>query len=124
MATPADSVRTPRGDLLVRRLRYARSPLPRMRGLLGASALAPGSGLWLEPAPSVHTCFMRFPIDVVFLDRARRVLRIAADVGPWRFVGARHARVALELPAGAASRAGLVVGDTLAIVRAEQEGSA
>jgi len=89
-----------------------------MRGLLGTSALPPGRGLWLEPAPSVHTCFMRFPIDVVFLGRDRSVVRIAADVGPWRFVGARHARVALELPAGAAARAGLVVGDTLTILRA------
>ena len=118
MAARADSARTPRGDLLVTDLRYARSPLPRMRGLLGTSALPPGRGLWLEPAPSVHTCFMRFPIDVVFLGRDRSVVRIAADVGPWRFVGARHARVALELPAGAAARAGLVVGDTLTILRA------
>lgn len=118
MAARTDSARTPRGDLLVTDLRYARSPLPRMRGLLGTSALPPGRGLWLEPAPSVHTCFMRFPIDVVFLGRDRSVVRIAADVGPWRFVGARHARVALELPAGAAARAGLVVGDTLTILRA------
>lgn len=120
MAAQSDTARTPRGDVLVSAIEYARTPGRRMRGLLGRSALGAGNGLWIEPAPSVHTYFMRFAIDVVFLDRDRRVLRVAERIAPWRVVGARHARVALELPAGAASRAGLAVGDTLMVSRAEE----
>lgn len=111
--------RSPRGDLVVADLRYARSPLPRMRGLLGMSELPAGRGLWIEPAPAVHTAFMRFAIDVVFLDREWCVVRIASDMPPWRAVAAKHARVALELPAGAAAAAGLVVGDTLHVTDGE-----
>src|SRR5215207_4523882 len=56
----------------------------RMKGLLGRRSLEPGEGLLLQPAGSVHTAFMRFAIDVVFLDRDLRVLRVAASVRPWR----------------------------------------
>lgn len=115
MSARTQSVRTPRGGVLVADLRYACSPLRRMRGLLGLSMLPRGRGLWIEPAPAVHTGFMRFPIDVVFVDRDRRVVRIAEHVAPWHAVAAKRARVALELPAGAAADAGLRVGDTLVV---------
>lgn len=82
----------------------ADTPLTRMRGLLGRQSLAPDEGLLLKPAGSVHTAFMRFPIDVVFLDRDLKVLRVAADVPPWRIVAQRGAKAVLELPAGTADR--------------------
>ncbi len=81
-----------------------------MRGLLGRSELPRGEGVLLHPAGSVHTLFMRFPIDVVFLDRDDRVLHVAADVRPWRFVGKRRARSVLELAAGEAARRGIEIG--------------
>jgi uncharacterized membrane protein (UPF0127 family) len=59
---------------------------------------------------------MRFPIDVVFLDRRLRVLSISADLKPWRFAGARGARAALELTAGEAGRRGIREGVTLRLV--------
>ncbi len=68
----------------------------------------------LEPASAVHTWFMRFPIDVVFLDRDLRVLRVVEGMRPWRFASARGARSVLELPAGAARRSGLRAGQHLA----------
>jgi uncharacterized membrane protein (UPF0127 family) len=85
----------------------------RMRGLLGRKTLEPGAGLLLRPAPSVHTLFMRFPIDVVFLDRDGRVLKVVPELRPWRAAGCRGARQVLELAAGEAARRGLATGDRL-----------
>lgn len=87
--------------------------LSRMWGLLGRRQLPAGEGLLLEPAPAIHTAFMRFAIDVVFLDAYMRVLKIVPAVPPWRSVAARHARAVLELAAGEARRRGLTVGDRL-----------
>src|ERR671938_317897 len=55
-----------------------------MRGLLGRGELERGEGLLLEPAGSIHTFFMRFPIDAVFLDRGLRVVGLAPELAPWR----------------------------------------
>jgi uncharacterized protein len=87
--------------------------LARMKGLLGRRNLPSGEGLLLRPASSVHTFFMRFPIDVVFLDADGRVTSIRPEVPPWRMVGARGARAVLELAADEAERRGLSVGDRL-----------
>jgi uncharacterized membrane protein (UPF0127 family) len=84
-----------------------------MRGLLGRAGLEPGEGLLLRPASSVHTFFMRFPIDVVFLGAEGEVLKIAPELAPWRTAGARGAKAVVELPAGEAARVGLMVGDRL-----------
>jgi len=84
-----------------------------MRGLLGRDGLEPGSGMLIDAAPSVHMFFMRFPIDVVFLDRGRKVVRVVERLRPWGVAGARRAAAALELPAGAAAAAGVSVGDVL-----------
>src|SRR5918992_5737088 len=86
-------------------------PFGRMKGLLGRRALPSGEGLLLRPASSVHTAFMRFPIDVVFLDRELCILSIARDLRPWRAAGRPGARAALELPAGESERRGLRPGD-------------
>ena len=96
-------------------------PLSRARGLLGRSGLAPGEGLWLAPCRQVHTCFMRFAIDVVFLDHGNQVLRLCRELAPWRFspwVGG--AVSALELAAGAAAH--LSPGDRLEFVSEEGRG--
>ena len=87
----------------------------RLRGLMGKKALAPGEGLLLRPSGSVHTCFMRFPIDVVFLDADLEVLRVASAVRPWRARAQRGARAVLELAAGEAERAGIGPGDQLTL---------
>jgi uncharacterized membrane protein (UPF0127 family) len=91
-------------------------PAARMRGLMGRSELELGAGILLEPAPSIHTFFMRFPIDVVFLDADRRVLRVVEAMPPWRAVVCRGARAALELPAHEAGRRRVRVGERLALV--------
>jgi uncharacterized membrane protein (UPF0127 family) len=58
-----------------------------MRGLLGRRSLSAGEGLLLRPAAAIHTAFMRFAIDAVFLDREGVVLRVAHDLAPWRTAG-------------------------------------
>ena len=67
----------------------------------------------IDAAPSVYTFFMRFPIDVVFVDRDRKVVGVRHGLRPWRVAGARRAVAALELPAGTAAAAGLETGDVL-----------
>jgi uncharacterized protein len=91
--------------------------LPRMKGLLGKENLASGEGILIRPAPSIHTFFMRFPIDVVFLSREGEVLKIDKHVAPWRARSCRHSYAVLELAAGETGRCGLAVGDRIDTVK-------
>ena len=101
------------GDVVVERCFVADKPWSRMRGLLGRSELPAGEGLLLKPCGSVHMFFMRFPIDIVFLDRELSVVGVVHDLRPWRLAGRRGAKAALELPAGEAARVGIGAGDRL-----------
>ena len=102
------------GTVVARGCELADTSLKRMRGLLGRDALGAGSGLWIRPCNSVHTWFMRFPIDVIFLDSEASVVRIEPELKPWRMTRiVLSARSVLELEAGAAKRAGLKPGDRL-----------
>jgi len=103
------------GTVVCDRCTVADSPVTRLRGLLGRDGLEQGEGLLLRPASSIHTFFMRFPIDVVFLDRALVVVGIADGVDPWRAASQRGAKAVIELPAGESSRRGLTVGDQLTL---------
>jgi hypothetical protein len=113
-----ETVSLQRGDGAVacERCRVADRMLTRMRGLLGRRRLERGEGLLLKPAPSVHTFFMRFPIDAVFLDRDGSVLKVCSNLRPWRVAAARGAHATLELAAGEAERAGIGRGDRLELV--------
>jgi uncharacterized membrane protein (UPF0127 family) len=97
----------------------ADNPWTRLRGLMGKRALAAGEGLLLRPSGSVHTCFMRFPVDVLFLDAELTVLRVAPAVRPWRVRAQAGARAVLELPAGAAERMVIRAGDRLTLEEEE-----
>jgi uncharacterized membrane protein (UPF0127 family) len=75
----------------------------RLRGLMFRRSLGEGEGLWIEPCRSVHTHFMRFPIDVLFLDAQGVVVGLIPAMAPWRFSPVfRRAAAVLELAAGAA----------------------
>jgi uncharacterized membrane protein (UPF0127 family) len=86
-----------------------------MRGLLGRRTLDSDEGILLRPAGSVHTFFMRFAIDVLFLDRDLVVVGIEPELRPWRTAGRRGAKSVVELAAGECARRGVVVGDRLAV---------
>ena len=103
------------GTIVCERCLLAETALTRMRGLLGRRQLPSGEGILLKPASSVHMAFMRFAIDAVFVDADLRVVKIAADLRPWRMAAARGAKSVLEIAAGEAARRGLSVGDRLVV---------
>jgi hypothetical protein len=90
-----------------------------MKGLLGRRDLGPGEGMLIRPAPSIHTFFMRFPIDAIFVSRDGEVMKIAANVKPWRARSCRRAYAVLELTAGEAARRGIAVGERLHAVEGD-----
>jgi hypothetical protein len=103
------------GDIVCRRCTVADRPLARMRGLLGRRMLDPEEGILLRPASSIHTWFMHFPIDAVFLDDDLAVMATERDLSPWNTARARGARAVLELPAGSCDRHELSPGERLAL---------
>ena len=105
----------PGGIVLCDRCEVADTIPTRMRGLLGRHGIEPGEGLLIKPTNSVHMLFMRFSIDVVFLDRELVVKKIVEALAPWRLAGCRGARAALELSAGEATRRGVTVGERLVL---------
>jgi uncharacterized membrane protein (UPF0127 family) len=121
----AACVREPKGQFAVWNLRtetpVAVRLIPafdsdsRRQGLLGRRDLAAGDGLVLAPCSSIHTAFMRFPIDLVFVARDGRVLKTAVGVPPWRIRLAWRAFAVVELAAGSLERSGTVRGDVLAL---------
>ena len=85
----------------------------RRMGLLRHESLPEGCGLWIVPCEAVHTFGMKFPIDVVFLNRRRKILKIRANMAPRRISGCLRAHSVLELPAGTADKTQTKPGDTL-----------
>jgi uncharacterized membrane protein (UPF0127 family) len=85
----------------------------RRTGLLKHERLEAGQGLWIQPCESVHTFFMKFPIDLVYIDKQRKVRKVRHAVPAWRLSACLTARSVLELPAGTAQRTGTVAGDQL-----------
>ena len=86
----------------------------RLVGLLGRSSLRPGQALVLEPCRSIHTAFMRFEIDVIYLDRSQRVVKLVPALKPFRLSGAlRRATAVIELPSGTIANSRSAVGDHL-----------
>jgi uncharacterized membrane protein (UPF0127 family) len=102
-----------RGTMLATCLEVASSAPNRSKGLLGRNGLSPGEGLWIIPCESVHTYFMRFPIDLVYLDRKNKIKKVRSDVGPWRMSACFSAHSVLELPAGTIRNTQTQPGDTL-----------
>lgn len=106
-----------KGTIVADRVRVASSSRDRTVGLLRTPTLGPGEGLWIERSPSIHMFFMPYAIDAVFVSKTGRVTKVVPNLRPWRVVWwARGARDCLELPAGAAARAGISVGDELRLV--------
>ena len=99
--------------------------MTRLVGLMGRKGLADDQGMWIATCKSIHTMWMRFPIDVVFLDKELRVVAVRERVAPWRatpFI--KTASSVLELSAGAVERTGLMAGDQLGFLSATDESMA
>ena len=94
-------------------MEVANSSAKRSKGLLGREGLAPGEGLWIVPCEAVHTFWMQFPIDLVYLDRKRRIRKLVSDLPAWRLSACLRAHSVLELPAGTIRATRTEIGDTL-----------
>jgi len=107
-----------RGTLLAAELRLALTPLARLRGLLGRPRLSPEAGLLLRPCTGVHTFFMGYPIDVLFLDGDGRILELHRELAPFRMTAILvAARAVLELAPGRAAATGTDRGDRVGFER-------
>ena len=89
-----------RGTELAGNAEVAKSGGKRSKGLLGRKGLAPGEGLWIVPCEAIHTFFMQFDIDLVYLDRKHRIKKVVSSVSPWRLSACISAHSVLELPSG------------------------
>jgi hypothetical protein len=107
---------------LATRLSIANTHWTRLRGLLGTAAgdFSNGRGLWITPCRGVHTLAMRFPIDVIYLDRSGRVVHVEHNLQPWRFSPVRlQANSVLELPSHTVARTETALGDKIEIMLKE-----
>ena len=102
-----------RATVIATNLEVADNGPKRNKGLLGRDGLAPGEGLWIVPCESVHTFFMRFPIDLIYLDRKNKVKKVRESVGPWRLSACLSAHSIIELPAGTIRNTRTERGDVL-----------
>jgi uncharacterized protein len=99
--------------MLADRAEIADTSKTRKTGLLKHDRLERGEGLWIKPCEGVHTIGMKFPIDVLFLDRKRKVVKIRAQMPRWRMAACLWAHSVLELPSGTAAATNTTAGDQL-----------
>lgn len=108
-----------RGVDLVTRGTLASTFWTRLKGLIGCAGLAPGEGLIIVPCKGVHMWFMRFPIDVIYVDARDQVVDVDECLRPWRIGRPRpRARYVVEVPAGTVRTTGTAPGDRLQVVDA------
>jgi len=98
---------------IAKRAEVAGSGAKRSKGLLGRKGLGPGEGMWIIPCEAVHTFFMQFPIDLIYLDRKLRVKKTRMSVPAWRLSACLSAHSVVELPAGTINESRTEKGDLL-----------
>lgn len=104
---------------IVKNVAEAKSFVARIRGLIGRPSIEDNETLWFDNCTSIHTCFMSFPIDVVFVDRNFKVKALYEEVKPWRLtLPVWGAQSVFELKAGKIKETQLKVGDQLHVVAA------
>jgi uncharacterized membrane protein (UPF0127 family) len=104
------------GQLIATRVETAFDSAARRRGLLGREGLEAGCALVIAPCSSVHTAFMRFALDIVFVARDGTVVKVAAGVAPWRVRLAFRAFAVIEMASGSMLGHGVRAGDVLDLV--------
>ncbi len=103
-------------NVLADKLLVADNFFARLKGLIGKKSLEPGEGLLLVPCNSVHTMFMKFDIDVIFLDAGYKILKMIPGLVPWRIsIPVPGAKYVLELPPGTIKATGTKTGDCLVV---------
>jgi uncharacterized protein len=118
LALVSDDASTP----LASRVELAVSRRARRRGLLGRQRIDANAALVLVPCAAIHTAFMRFPIDVIFVNREGRAVRIVSRMRPWRIAICTAARGVIELAAGSVEKRDIRVGDIVRLVKVNGTG--
>lgn len=113
---PLTLVNTRTADALAAQVEIAVSRQDRTQGLLGRDRLAPSTALILAPCSAIHTLFMRFDIDAVFVDGEGRVVKVVEDLPPWRIAARPFAHAVIEMAAGSLDPGRVEVGDRLRLV--------
>ena len=104
------------GKELSNNVKVADSLLTRMKGLLGKKEMLPGESLWIRPCMSIHTFLMKFPIDVIFLNKRNRVIATIKNLQPNRVAKLYFSSASvLELPSGTLDATDIKVGDEIEI---------
>lgn len=116
---PVYRLETAAGTVVAEHVEVADGIMSRFMGLMFRPSLPDGHGLALRPCNSIHMFFMRFPLDVLFVDGDGKVLRVLDSIKPWRASTlVRGSKGAIELPAGTARRAGVSPGTVVRMVEA------
>lgn len=113
----AQVINTTKGTVLARQVTIADRYLSRLTGLMGKKELESDHGLWIVPCADIHSFFMRFQFDAVFVDKHLNVLYTKERMAPWRvsrFVQKGYA--VLELPAGTVAESQTQIGDQLELI--------
>lgn len=101
-------------QVLLSDLKIADRMWSRMKGLLGTDSLSDSEGLWIHRCNSIHTFFMSYSIDCVFVDSKLKITALRKNIKPGRMVlPVRGARSVIEMKAGQAEKLGLNLGDQL-----------
>ena len=112
---------TTRQVVIAEQVKHAANPIARMKGLLGTKSLANGHALWLRPCNSIHTIGMAYAIDVIFLDKNNKIVKVVSRLKPMRLCWAPLAtRSVLELPEGTVEKYAITVGDSVDISEQEE----
>lgn len=101
------------GATLIKKVMRTESAWERMRGLLGRPVLHQSEALWITPGNSVHSLFMTYPIDLIYLDRQLRVIKIIAGMNPWRLSAGWGSHSVIELISGSLKTLEISVGSQL-----------
>jgi uncharacterized protein len=108
------AINVTKGVAIASELEIATSFAARSQGLLGRAGLKPDTGLLIDPCSSIHMWFMRFPIDVIFLDKKNRVVGLRRNVKPWGMAWSWRGVKTLELPVGVIAATRTQLGDIVA----------
>jgi uncharacterized protein len=101
---------------IAKHVHVARSMYDRSLGLIGRKRLDESEAMWFAKCGAIHTWFMRFTIDVAFLDSHHRIIKLCSSVPPWRLLVAAHpSSFTVEMSQGTISRTELRTGDILAL---------
>ena len=108
-----------KGTVISSEARIAKSFWLRLSGLMFKKTIDEKEALIFHNAPAIHSCFMNFAIDIVFLDKNNKVIKICPALRPWKMVSCYRSALTIELPAHRASKRSLSLGDTLEITASE-----